>query len=168
MAIADGDVRWRSLIPIPGGIRDCGWGWRPPVSTWSYKESYRHNPHPTTTTYFWGSTPSPSLTPKPIPHPPGSIQNPCDSAFLSGGITMVLGRLKIVAAVKQRAGLSLYLIWSNSLSTCDMSHDLYVVAMIVIHWLELKIRCSAIPLQVPKKWPNGLFFRLIFLRMPSI
>ena len=81
---------------------------------------------------------------------------------------MVLGRLRIVAAVKQRAGLSLYLIWSNSLSTCDMSHDLYVVAMIVIHWLELKIRCSEIPLQVPKKWPNGLFFRLIFLRMPSI
>ena len=70
---------------------------------------------------------------------------------------MVLGRLRIVAAAKQRAGLSLYLIWSNSLSTCDMSHDLYVVAMIVIHWLELKIRCSAIPLQVPKKWPNGLF-----------
>ena len=53
---------------------------------------------------------------------------------------MVLGRLRIVAAAKQRAGLSLYLIWSNSLSTCDMSHDLYVVAMIVIHWLELKIR----------------------------
>ena len=104
----------------------------------------------------------------PSPTPPGSIQNPCDSAFLSGGITMVLGRLRIVAAVKQRAGLSLYLIWSNSLSTCDMSHDLYVVAMIVIHWLELKIRCSAIPLQVPKKWPNGLFFRPIFLRMPSI
>ena len=84
---------------------------------------------------------------------------------------MDLGRLRIVAALKQRAlraGLSLYLIWSNSLSTCDMSHDLYVVAMIVIHWLELKIRCSAIPLQVPKKWPNGLFFRPIFLRMPSI
>ena len=34
---------------------------------------------------------------------------------------------------------------------------MHVVAMIVIHWLELKIRCTAIPLQVPKKWPNGLF-----------
>ena len=87
------------------------------------------------------------LSPYPTP-PPGSIQNPCDSAFLSRGITMDLGRLRIVAAVKQRAGLSLYLIWSNSLSTCDMSHDLYVVIMIVIHWLELKIRCSAILLSL--------------------